>query len=104
VVESAVKVLDTDPELFVIVKEPDVTESLKSDVLTVPLTTLVVQYNVVPFVTSVVVTVNVTVDPSFTDVVDGDTEYVGLRDVSLIVTVELVATIVPEVDPVRICN
>lgn len=36
--------------------------------------------------------------------VDGDTLYVGERDVSLTVIVELVATTGPEVEPVLICK
>jgi hypothetical protein len=63
--------------LFVTVKEPDVEALVKSDVLTVPLTVFVVQYNVVPFSTLVVVTVKVTVEPSFTVLISGEIEYVG---------------------------
>ena len=97
---SLVKVLTIDPLLLLIVNEPEVTPSVKSEEFTVPLITLVVQYNVVPLGTPAVVTVNVTDDPSFTVEVDGETEYVG-TEVSLIVTVLLFATIVPDVLPVR---
>jgi len=103
VVASLDIVLENDPDPPLIVKDPLVAESLKSDALIVPETTLVVQYNVVPSSTSVVVTESVTEEPSFTEVVEGDTAYVGVCDVSLTVIVPLVAIIVPEVDPVLIC-
>ena len=63
--------------LLLIVKDPVVTPSLKSDVFTVPETVEVDQYKVVPLGTFVVDTVKVTDEPSFNEVVDGDTEYVG---------------------------
>ena len=60
--------------LLLIVNEPEVTLSLKSDVFIVPDIAFVDQYNVVPLATLVVVTVNVTLDPSLTDEVEGETE------------------------------
>ena len=63
------------------------------------------QFNTVPFVTLVVVTVNVIATPSLTDVGVVDTRYVGTggaRLVSLIVIAGLVVTTgVPVILPVR---
>jgi hypothetical protein len=85
-----------DPVLLLIVKDPVSDPSVKSPVVIVPATCSVVQNSVVLFGTSVVDTVNVTVCPSFTVVGDGVIEYVGgVVDVSIIVTVGLVATIGP---------
>jgi hypothetical protein len=67
----------TDPEPLVIVKEPVTAAPVKSDVLIVPETVFKDQYKVVASGTLAVVTVNVTLEPSFTEAVDGDTEYDG---------------------------
>jgi hypothetical protein len=98
---SVVKSLDillvTEPVPLLIINEPLFVLSTKSEDVDVP---ELVQYNVVPLGTLVVVTVNVTEEPSLSDEVDGDAEYVGESEVSPIVTVELVATIGPDVEPV----
>jgi hypothetical protein len=92
VVESAVGVTLKLPALLLIVKLP-LLVAKSSGLLTV-------QYNVVPFVTLVVVTLKVSELPSLTLLAAGETEYVGPVDVSLIVTEPDVATIVPDVLPV----
>jgi hypothetical protein len=56
---------------------------VKSDVLIVPETVFRDQYKVVASGTLAVVTVNVTLEPSFTEAVDGDTEYDTYGDDSL---------------------
>jgi hypothetical protein len=65
-----VRVRLTDPVPLLIVNDPLVAPSLKSLLLTVPEVLLIVQYNVVPSETYVVLTVKVTVDPSFMEVDD----------------------------------
>jgi hypothetical protein len=72
-VTSLVNVRVKDPELFVIVIEPELSPPLKSAPVVVP---LFVQYNV-PEPKFVVVIGNVTVPPSLTDVVDAEIAYVG---------------------------
>ena len=99
---SAEIVLVIVPVLLFIVNEPFKATSLKSEADIVPDTCEVVQYNIVPFGTPVVVTVKVTVDPSLTDVTDGVTEYVGTTSATVIV--ELVATTVPLVELVLTTN
>jgi hypothetical protein len=104
VVTSFARITAKEPELLVIVTEPpDVTAfagELKSALLIVPVTPARVQYKV-PDPKFAVVTVNVTVAPSFTEVEFGASEYVGAREVSATVTVELVATTDPAVEVVR---
>jgi hypothetical protein len=77
---SFANVSTTDPALLVIVKEPVTAAPVKSDVLIVPETVFKDQYKVVASGTLAVVTVNVTLEPSFTEAVDDDTEYVGAPD------------------------
>ena len=77
VVVSFANVSTTDPALLVIIKFPVTAAPVKSDVLIVPETVFKDQYKVVASGTLAVVTVNVTLEPSFTEAVDGDTEYVG---------------------------
>lgn len=78
VVASFASVTANEPELFVIVTDPpDVTAFAgdeKSVLFTVPETASNVQYNV-PEPNPDVVIVNVTDDPSFTEVVLGEIEY-----------------------------
>lgn len=99
VVRSLTRVLVTLPVLLVMVNEPELRLSLKSAVAVLP---ELVQYRVVPSSTSVVVIVKRTDEPSLTEDVFGDTAYVGLRLVSMTVTRDELATIVPAVLPVRI--
>jgi hypothetical protein len=99
VVRSLTRVLVTVAELLLIVIEPEFRLSLKSADAVLP---EFVQYRVVPSSTSVVVIVKRTDEPSLTEDVFGDTAYVGLRLVSMTVTRDELATIVPAVLPVRI--
>jgi len=69
----------TEPELLVIVKEPEVAPPEKSEALMVPETVFKVQYNVVPLTTLVVLIVKVTDEPSLTDAVEGDIEYILVK-------------------------
>lgn len=98
VVESLFKVRLNDPELLVIVNDPEFTPLLKSPAAVVP---ELVQYSVVLLATLVVVTVQVIVPPSLVLAALGDTAYVGVP--SLTVTVAAVATMVPLTVPVRSC-
>ena len=77
VVPSFANVSATDPEPLLILKEPVTAAPVKSDVLIVPETVFKDQYKVVPSETLEVVTVNVTLEPSFTEEVDGDTVYLS---------------------------
>ena len=88
VVKSAVGVTEKDPVLFVIVNEPLVVPKSLEFVA-------IVQYNVVPLDTLVVVTLNVPELPSLIDVGITPNVYVGSILVSLIVTGKLVATTSP---------
>ena len=73
--------------LLVIVNDPVKEAGLKSDAVAVPDND---QYKVVPSLTSVVVTVYVTLEPSLIEVVDCDTEYVGGGGGSVPTTISLV--------------
>lgn len=71
VVTSLARVNEKLAVLLLIVTEPELTPLVKSDAVVVP---ELVQYSTVPSGTLVVFTVNVTADPSLTDVVLGVTE------------------------------
>jgi hypothetical protein len=77
VLESLDRVTEKEPELLVIDTDPPEENAfageLKSELLIVPDICSIVQYNV-PVPKSVVVIVNVTVPPSFTEVVFGEIE------------------------------
>jgi hypothetical protein len=89
----------TEPVLLLIVKLPEFTAAVKSLKLVVP---ELVQYRVVPLAMLVVVIVQVTEFGSDTLVVLGLTEYVGAASATF--TVVAVATMGPEVEPVRTWN
>ena len=91
-----------DAELLVITTDPD---DVETSLVSNPVLPVSVQYKVVPFVTLVVDTLNVTDCPSFKPLTEGVIEYEGggVVDVSLMLTDGAVATIVPDSDPVRSC-
>ena len=90
------------PELLAIDSEPELLPSVKSAPDVLP---ELVQYRVVPLATKVVLTVKRTAEPSLTDDTFDDTAYVGTALlVSLIVTLDDVARIVPDVDPILTCR
>jgi hypothetical protein len=92
--------IESEPAFDVIVNDP--LTALKSASTVVVL--LIVQYSVVPFATLVVLTLNVPLAPSLILAGIEPNAYVGvgLRLVSLTVTEPLVATMLPETDPVLI--